>query len=285
MKEKQKHSIEQLNSIWKKDIIFHNIHDTNQKSHIHIDDNTNIVWHSHWSTINKDDHCPWIIAHEFLDALPIRQFQKIHYTKPWHEILIDYKESDSTFHPILSFTSLRESDALWLKFIQEESIPKNSDKYPLIYEYCPSILQHAAWIKRLLTNSYGISLWIDYGTECSTWSNTLRGIEAHQFCSPFKRPGMVDLSSNVNFGHLFRLLTCIDTELQTFRCIGPLEQGKFLFKLGIKSRLHQLLSMNNIDINVKQLLLRGYQRLEEISKAYKVLVGYDHMLEINDLFV
>lgn len=283
MKEKQKHSIDQLSSIWKKDIIYHNMDDTIQKFHINNTDATNVVWHNHWSTINKDNHCPWIIAHEFLDALPIRQFQKIHYTKPWHEILVDYNELDSTFHPTLCPIPLKESDTLWLKFIQEESIPSDPDKYPLIYEYCPSILQHVTWIKRLLTNSYGISLWIDYGTEYSTWKNTLRGIESHQFCSPFLRPGIVDLSSNVNFGHLSRLLTCIDTELQAFKCIGPLDQDKFLFRLGIKSRLHQLLSMNNIDVNMKQLLMRGYQRLEEISKAYKVLVGYDHMLEINDL--
>jgi hypothetical protein len=56
-----------------------------------------------------------------------------------------------------------------------------------------------------------------------------------------------------------------------------MKQGHFLKRMGIDVRLSQLLSQlkNRPDSeSAIAWLMRGYNRLEEISNAYQVLVGY-----------
>jgi NADH dehydrogenase [ubiquinone] 1 alpha subcomplex assembly factor 7 len=268
-----------------------------------------VTWHRNIDTIDSKStqsdrkECILIISHEFLDALPIRQFHKRSHSDPaWHEVLVDASDVDSAennarFRPVLSKLPLSPSflSPSWIKLQEMISSKSWNWNKGLIYEYCPMIQLHAKEVARLLNqSSFGLALWIDYGYDGSTppGTNTLRGIQQHTFCSPYIEPGKVDLSADVDFSSLslefsqaMKRYGHEDTQL----CKGPITQGAFLQKLGIDLRLRHLLKraghQRRDPLSIKS-LLNGYQRLLEVSNAYQVLVGYKHALpfQINGIF-
>lgn len=118
----------------------------------------------------------------------------------------------------------------------------------------------------------GAALILDYGPLDTVPANTLRGIRAHRSVSPFASPGLVDLSADVDF------LALADSALNASPGVevhGPVEQGFFLFSMGIKERADRLLKGAK-DEETRQRLETGWKRLVDrgpngMGKTYKAM--------------
>jgi len=84
----------------------------------------------------------------------------------------------------------------------------------------------------------GCALILDYGPSHTIPANTLRGIRAHNPCSPFISPGLVDLSADVDFLGLAEAALKASPGVEVH---GPVEQAFFLSTMGIKERAERLL--------------------------------------------
>lgn len=82
-------------------------------------------------------------------------------------------------------------------------------------------------------NSKGAALIMDYGPSTTVPISTFRGIRRHTLVSPFICPGQVDLSADVDFGAL--AAAALDAS-PTVEVHGPVEQGLWLGRMGVKER-------------------------------------------------
>lgn len=183
----------------------------------------------------------FIVANEFFDALPIKQF----YKNEEQRITLNDREK-------LSFT-LKDSDTI--------SINDN------LVEDCPSYKNIMDSINKRLLYAPGALLIIDYGDEEEErFGSTLQAIREHRIAHIFDEPGKVDLSHQVNFKALRGYLD------PSFECLPLMNQGAFLKRLGIEERLYQLLE--KATPQQKMELLSGCARLispQYMGNIFKVL--------------
>ncbi len=153
-----------------------------------------------------------LIANEFFDALPIRQF--VRRQGAWAERVVGLDGETLTFG---------------LKAPQPQ--PQLDRLFPgtpedTLVEWCPAaapILQH-------LAPKLTAALLIDYGAWDGT-GDTLQALQDHQPVDPLAAPGTADLTAHVNFSHLATaagLPRAFDT------------QGALLERLGITARARAL---------------------------------------------
>ncbi|MDF1872542.1 SAM-dependent methyltransferase [Vannielia sp.] len=160
----------------------------------------------------------YLVANEFFDALPIRQF--IRTPSGWAERHIGAEGDTLTYRDI-------ETDAPALAHRLDDTTPDD------IVETCAPATRIASEIgARLAAARAGVALIIDYGAPISK-GDTLQAIKAHQPVDPLTLPGEADLTAHVDFGALSAAR-------------GPTEaapltpQGVFLERLGITARAQAL---------------------------------------------
>ena len=154
-----------------------------------------------------------LIANEFFDALPIKQFQK--FGDMWLECKL--KSSDDGFE-----CGPARGDA-------PSGTPIVSDG--TIIEACPTAIQITKQIASIISERDGAALIFDYGDVDGT-GVTLQAVQNHSYVEPFKNPGQADLTAHVNFGDLGRAME---------PCVGHLTtQGQFLAGMGIAERAETL---------------------------------------------
>ena len=171
-----------------------------------------------------DAHQPLIvIANEFFDALPVRQFEKTF--QGWQERLVTRETNDLLFtlappDPTLDTlipTSLRKGA---VGTVYELSLPS------------VAVMQKLA---TLLAQKTGAGLIVDYGYATPPRLGTLQAVSGHQSVPFLTRPGQVDLTAHVDFTLLKRM-----AEKEKLNVFGPIGQGSFLEKCGIHLRAAQL---------------------------------------------
>lgn len=163
-----------------------------------------------------------VIANEFFDALPIRQFVTTH--SGWRERVV-VRERGSNF---VSMPGTRAVD---------HQIPAEIRNAPnhSIYETSPDMSEILFALSRRLTEQGGAILIVDYGYVLSGLGSTLQAVKAHDYADPFANPGEHDLTAHVNFPEIVNLAL-----MQDLRVSGPVEQGFWLQALGIDMRAQQL---------------------------------------------
>lgn len=163
-----------------------------------------------------------VIANEFFDALPIRQFVTTH--SGWRERVV-VRERGSNF---VSMPGTRAVD---------HQIPTEIRNAPnhSIYETSPDMSEILFALSRRLTDQGGAILIVDYGYVLSGLGSTLQAVKAHDYADPFANPGEHDLTAHVNFPEIVNLAL-----MQDLRVSGPVEQGCWLQALGIDMRAQQL---------------------------------------------
>ncbi len=163
-----------------------------------------------------------VIANEFFDALPIRQFVTTH--SGWRERVV-VRERGSNF---VSMPGTRAVD---------HQIPAEIRNAPnhSIYETSPDMSEILFALSRRLTDQGGAILIVDYGYVLSGLGSTLQAVKAHDYADPFANPGEHDLTAHVNFPEIVNLAL-----MQDLRVSGPVEQGCWLQALGIDMRAQQL---------------------------------------------
>ena len=147
-----------------------------------------------------------LIANEFLDALPIRQFERAEagwterYVRGGRVALVP---SDLTFDaPVGAVMELGEAACAF-----------------------------AAAVARRVARDGGAALLIDYGPEHSAPGDSLQALRNRAAADPLADPGHADLTAHVDFAALARAAVAAGGAVQ-----GPLPQGVFLSRLGLFQR-------------------------------------------------
>ena len=119
----------------------------------------------------------------------------------------------------------------------------------------------------------GAALIIDYGPESTVPTSTLRGIQAHRLVSPFTSPGQVDLSADVDFLGLAEAAIEASEGVEVH---GPIEQGEWLKRMGIKERAEMLIKAAGNDATRAEGVTKAVERLVErgggaMGRLYKAM--------------
>jgi SAM-dependent MidA family methyltransferase len=169
----------------------------------------------------------FLIANEFFDALPVRQYVKT--DRGWCERMVTVLNDELTF-------------ALAPVPVPPAAIPPGRENAPDggVYESSPAATALAEDIARIIAAKGGAALIIDYGyAEPTGFSETLQAVSGHRFADALAEPGEDDLSAHVDFAALAQA-----GRRGSARVFGPVTQGMLLANIGIAERAEQLMKSN-----------------------------------------
>jgi NADH dehydrogenase [ubiquinone] 1 alpha subcomplex assembly factor 7 len=161
-----------------------------------------------------------LIANEFVDALPIAQFERR--DGAWHERQITVDEATGAFARRVNPQPSRMGPIL----------PAAPDGAVLELR----TLSPDAHIAIRLREQGGAALFIDYGYYPSQAGDTLQAVRDHRSVSIVECPGEADLTAHVNFHDI--AFTAAGNHAAVH---GPVTQRDFLLRLGIEAREAALL--------------------------------------------
>ncbi|MGQ0664671.1 MAG: class I SAM-dependent methyltransferase [Pseudomonadota bacterium] len=162
-----------------------------------------------------------VIANEFFDALPIRQFRRE--DAGWRERLVGIADGrlESTLGPLLA------------------DPPGGLDARPAppgsIAEVSADAIALASWLGSRLAAGGGAALIVDYGAMASGFGDTFQAVKRHAPVDPLAEPGLADLTAHVNFAALAAAARGAGAAVY-----GPIPQGVFLNRLGLAARAAML---------------------------------------------
>ena len=163
-----------------------------------------------------------IIANEFFDALPIRQFIKTQ--DGWREQCVIEEDGELAFAP----SPTPEPGGLTLA-------PSLKDASSgTIAEFCPAATAIMAELCRRIANTSGAILTIDYGYAKSATGDTLQAMRGGEFVPVLKDPGTADITAHVDFEAL------AECAIPGIRAHPVQTQGRFLKHLGLGQRAEVL---------------------------------------------
>ncbi len=187
-----------------------------------------------------------VVANEFFDALPIRQF--VRGENGWHERQIGLIEGKRTFG--LSPTPI---PATAMPDAVADAGPNS------IFEVNFAGAEVMSRLAKVVSRQGGSILAIDYGYGRTQTGETLQGVRNHAYADVLDAPGETDLSAHVDFAALANVAR------QSGLAAQPLAtQGEFLARLGIGTRAGALIKANP-----------GQE--DDIKSAHDRLVGADQM--------
>ncbi|MBT5191569.1 MAG: class I SAM-dependent methyltransferase [Rhodospirillaceae bacterium] len=159
-----------------------------------------------------------VIANEFFDALPIRQFQRA--ADGWHErmVAVNGEEFCLVLNPVVT-----------------PGEPAADAATGAIAEVSPARSAAMGELAQQISSGGGAGLIIDYGHLRSTAGDTLQAMRAHGYADPMAAPGEADLTAHVDFQALGDAARGCGAD--TF---GPVSQAQFLNALGIATRAEML---------------------------------------------
>ena len=204
-----------------------------------------VTWHE---TVDGVPRGPMIlVANEFLDALPIRQFEMT--LAGWQE---RYVAADAAGN---------------LTFVLKPGTPDGapSAKPGDIFETSPAIAAFVGNVAARISRDGGAALLVDYGHGTTALGDTLQAVKRHKPCGIFETPGEADLTAHVDFA-------AVRAAAKGARVWGPMAQGTWLSGLGIKLRGLQL--AKGKDAATAQAIESGIRRLTEadaMGALFKVM--------------
>ncbi|KAL0042685.1 hypothetical protein WJX79_007704 [Trebouxia sp. C0005] len=155
-----------------------------------------VHWHRSLDEI-PDDLPTVYIAHEFLDALPVHQFQKTE--RGWCERLIDVASDESPLHFRLVLSPRPTPASKLLVERRLRALPFDQKAAMKGLEVSPQAMSTAGDLAKRVATHGGAALLIDYGRNIP-YPTSLQAIREHQFCGLLEQPGKADLSAHVDFG-------------------------------------------------------------------------------------
>ncbi len=190
-----------------------------------------------------------LIANEFFDALPVRQFVRT--GDHWRERVIGLDGGALTFG--LS-APVEVPDLLHRGEVTEGGL----------VELCPAAPAIMAEIETRIATHGGAALVVDYG-DWRSLGDTLQALKDHRFDDPLTHPGDADLTAHVDF----EALAAAAPRLAASR-LTP--QGVFLERLGITLRAQSL--ARNLTGQARDAHIAAHRRLthaDEMGNLFKVL--------------
>jgi SAM-dependent MidA family methyltransferase len=176
------------------------------------------VWHDSLAEVPVGPAI--VIANEFFDALPVRQFVRA--GDGWRERRVGLAADGQA----LAFVAgpLVEPPA------RLAAVAAGATEGAII-ETCPAGEELAAVLAARLVAAGGAALVIDYGHARPAPGDTLQAVRGHRFACLLERPGETDLSHHVDFQALAAAAAQAGA-----RPYGPIPQGLFLGRLGAGER-------------------------------------------------
>lgn len=203
----------------------------------------------------------FMLANEFFDALPIRQFQFIE--AAWHERMVALSADR---------TSLRIGLG---PAVPASAVPARLREMPdlipdgAIVETCAPGAAIAAQIGQRIATHGGAALIIDYGGEKSA-GDTFQAVQDHRIVDPLAAPGMADLTAHVDFSAVADA-----ARLQGADASPLTPQGVFLERLGITERANIL--ARSLTADALQNHVAAHHRLthkDEMGSLFKCLAVF-----------
>ncbi len=152
-----------------------------------------------------------LLANEFLDALPIRQFVRRPFG--WTERFVSSG-----------------------RFVERPAAePGREAPMGMVVEVCAEARHLASLLGARLKKSPGAALFIDYGPAASAPGESLQALRGGRPADPLADPGRADLSAHVDFQAFADSARAAGALVS-----GPVAQGLFLTRLGLFQRLDRL---------------------------------------------
>lgn len=157
-----------------------------------------------------------LVANEFFDALPVRQFVRL--GDAWRERMVDLDAQGG-----LRFAAG--------PVVDPAALPAAIGTAPegAVAEVCPAARGLAAALGGRLAGQGGAALIVDYGHERCGVGETLQAVRRHAYRPVLSDPGEADLTAHVDFASLAEAA-------RPAAAHGPLPQGVWLRRLGIEPR-------------------------------------------------
>ena len=176
------------------------------------------TWHERFETVPPGPVL--VIANEFFDALPIRQFER--FGNAWRERVVTLTPSSHV-----------------LRFAASDSVPVEDGlgcaPSGTIVERAPAREVLVSSLAKRVTAEGGAALIIDYGPEQPGFGDTLQAMKRHRRRDALDEPGTADLTAHVDFSSLTAAGRHAGAGV-----FGPVPQGDFLRALGIDARAARL---------------------------------------------
>ena len=209
------------------------------------------IWHDSVATL--PDAPLYLIANEFFDALPIRQF--VRDSDGWREKMVGVTDGKLSF----GLSAAAPIDLL------QDRLDDTSDGD--LVEVCPALGAIAEDIGERIAADGGAALVIDYGDWLSL-GDTFQALKAQKHIDPLATPGEADLTAHVDFA-------AIAKNIKTARVTQMTPQGVFLERLGITQRAQALAAQ--LDGNARDTHIKAHRRLthpDEMGDLFKVIGIY-----------
>lgn len=191
----------------------------------------------------------WLVANEFFDALPVRQFRRA--GDGWCEVRIGAQDGAL----IRGLAGAAPVPALAHRL--EDT--RDGD----IIEIAPALPGIAATIGQRIADHGGAALVVDYG-DWRSLGDTLQALRRHERVDALACPGEADLTAHVDFEAIAAAVPCAHTRLTP--------QGVFLERLGITARAQQLAqSLSGAELENHVAAHRRLTHPEEMGTLFKVL--------------
>lgn len=211
------------------------------------------VWH------HRIDELPdgplIVIANEFFDALPIRQY--VLSDRGWRERVVGLGgDGDLAF-------------GLGAATIDPTLLPPGAaDAEPgSVAEINRPAEAIMAALARRIVDAGGAALVFDYGHTRSGFGETLQAVRAHRFADPLREPGECDLTAHVDFERLAKAAAAEGASI-----LGPVTQGEFLLAMGLLERAGALGASK--DDGEREAIVAAVERLagpEEMGTLFKAM--------------
>lgn len=214
-----------------------------------------VVWHDSFDAVPDGPFL--LLANEFFDALPIRQFVAAPGGIVERQIGLDDTGAGLRF-------GLAPGPSPWAKLLPPAlaTAPEGS-----LLELSPASLTLVQSIARRIVRHGGAALIADYGPAESRPGDTLQALRRHAKSGVLDDPGLADLTAHVDFQTLAKAAAA-----EGARAFGPAAQGDFLQRLGIAERARRLMEKadsrqaRDIDLALRRLIAP-----EEMGTLFKAL--------------
>jgi NADH dehydrogenase [ubiquinone] 1 alpha subcomplex assembly factor 7 len=207
-----------------------------------------VTWHG--SLADVPGGPTLVVANEFFDALPVRQFLATE--RGWCERLVGLDEGALAFG---------------LKPEPEPSL-RGPVRRGDVLEWPSAGIALAQNLARRLVQQTGAALIIDYGYWGPAFGDTLQALKHHAYADPLAEPGEADLTTHVDFHALAQAASAEKALVH-----GMPTQGDFLEALGIGARASALkqrataAQAEAVDRALERLTARGAKGMGELFKV------------------
>lgn len=195
------------------------------------------------------EHPAILVANEFLDALPIGQWQ---FTEAgWRPRTVELDGDDKLQFGLGDIATFSIPESLSPPKLGD-ILERSAEQFRFVHRTLAALAEERAFA----------ALLVDYGHTRPAYGETLQSVRAHRHVHPLAYPGESDLTAQVDFGSICQALEwqhASQVPNPGLLVHGPISQAEFLGRLGIVERASRLMAANprqslEIETSVKRLL-------------------------------